>query len=125
MSIKVTTNAWTKMKTIMQSANNNYGFLFAASTGGCNGFNFNLNLIDKHTRDELNATRFVNIIENKPIKLYIDPMSEMHLMGTTIDYVSVNISNGVFESKFVYDIDKGIASKCGCGTSFMPKDIRI
>jgi Fe-S cluster assembly iron-binding protein IscA len=56
--------------------------------------------------------------------LFIDPFSEMHLLGTTIDSVTEDIENGSFDSKFVFNIDKKIASSCGCGTSFMPRDIR-
>ena len=29
-----------------------------------------------------------------------------------------------FESKFTYNIDKKLASSCGCGVSFMPRNIK-
>ena len=48
----------------------------------------------------------------------------MHLIGTEIDYIEEDINKGIFESKFVFNIDKKIASTCGCGVSFMPKNIK-
>ena len=62
------------------------------------------------------------ILENKGLKVVVDPISEMHLFGTTIDYVKEDYSKGIYESKFKYDIDKSLASTCGCGVSFMPKN---
>ena len=122
--VNVTRNAWKKMYSIMKSSKNKFGFLFSASAGGCNGFNFNLNLLDENTYKELNNTRFINVLTQENATLFIDPFSEMHLLGTTIDYITEDIENGSFDSKFVFNIDKKIASSCGCGTSFMPRDIR-
>ena len=56
------------------------------------------------------------------VKLYIDPMSEMFLLGTTIDYITEDYSKGQFESKFLFKVDPKMASSCGCGISFSPKD---
>ena len=44
--INVTSNAWKKMNSIILKSNNKYGFLFGITSGGCNGFNFNFNLMD-------------------------------------------------------------------------------
>ena len=60
-------------------------------------------------------------IENGDIKILIDPMTEMLLLGTTIDYVSENFEKGIFENKFIFTADKTVASSCGCGISFNPK----
>lgn len=120
--INVTQNAWKKMNTIIKKSNNSYGFLFGANSGGCNGFNFQLELLkedDYHTINKLKP----NIVEYDNVKLYIDPMSEMFLIGTTIDYVYEDFSKGIFENKFIYNVDKKLASSCGCGVSFMPRNI--
>lgn len=120
--ITVTKTAWTKMEKILSTSLSNRGFLFSVSSGGCNGFNFNLNLIKKE--------EYKNIIKQKPsllnhnnVNLYVEPLSEMYLLGTTIDYVTEDYERGIFENKFVYKIDKSIASSCGCGVSFMPKNL--
>ena len=48
-TILVTKNAWMKMSQIMNVSKNKYGFIYSASSGGCNGFNFELNLLDKNS----------------------------------------------------------------------------
>ena len=48
----------------------------------------------------------------------------MYLIGTTIDYINEDFSKGVFENKFVYKIDRELASSCGCGVSFMPRNLK-
>ena len=45
----------------------------------------------------------------------------MFLLGTTINYISEDYEKGIFENKFVFTPDKKIASSCGCGISFTPK----
>ena len=45
--INVTKNAWKQMTKVIQITENQYGFLYSASSGGCNGFNFELDLLDK------------------------------------------------------------------------------
>ena len=54
IGISITKNAWSKIKHIIQISHNNLGFIFSASSGGCNGFNFNLKLLDQQTFNEIN-----------------------------------------------------------------------
>jgi Fe-S cluster assembly iron-binding protein IscA len=62
-----------------------------------------------------------NFISNDDITVYIDPLSELYLLGTTIDYINQDYIKNIFESKFIFNIDKELASACGCGISFTPK----
>ena len=119
--INVTKTAWKKINSICKKSNNN-NFLFSVTSGGCNGFNFNLNLLHDNEYKKIIKNK-PSIISNENINIYIEPMSEMYLIGTTIDYIEEDINKGIFENKFVYKIDKNIASSCGCGISFMPKNI--
>ena len=64
-----------------------------------------------------------SILTNDDVQLYIEPLSEIHLIGTTIDYINEDFSKGIFENKFIYNIDKKLASSCGCGVSFMPRNL--
>tara|TARA_B100000686_G_C16487258_1_gene810263 strand:+ start:332 stop:721 length:390 start_codon:yes stop_codon:yes gene_type:complete len=123
MSIKVTRAAWAKMREILHISKNKYGFVYSATSGGCNGFNFDLGLLDKDFYEKITKTKFHTIIANKDAKLYVDPVAEMHLLGTKIDYVTEDFSKGHFENKFIYEIDKDRMTSCGCGVSFMPKNI--
>ena len=121
--INVTANAWKKMGSIIQKSNNKNGFIFGANSGGCNGFNFDLRLIETEEQKEIMKMK-PSILKNDDVNLYIEPLSEMHLIGTTIDYINEDFSKGIFENKFIYKIDKKLASSCGCGVSFMPRNLK-
>ena len=75
--------------------------------GGCSGFTYVWDTTDEKPT-----------VEN----LHVDPIAEMILLGTKIDYVSEDYSNGIFENKFIFTPDKNRASSCGCGISFNPKE---
>ena len=119
--IQVTKNAWTKMSQIIRSTKNHYGFIYSASSGGCNGFNFELNLLEKKLHKQITTNKFHTVLNNGETKLYIDPISEMYLLGTTIDYIHEDYENKIFESKFHFVINKENMTSCGCGISFSPK----
>ena len=125
-SILITQNAWRKMRDVLLKSNNNLGFIYSASSGGCNGFNFELNLIQRKEYDNIVKQKFYSVLTDEvitgpPTNLYIDPISEMILLGTTIDYIEEDYSKGQFESKFKFEINKELMTSCGCGTSFSPK----
>lgn len=121
--ISVTNNAWNKMINI-QNNQTCYSFLFSANSGGCNGFNYKLDLIDYQEYNEIineNVKIKPLLINNNNVKLLVDPKSEYLLFGTTIDYINEDYSNGIFENKFVFIPNKDLANTCGCGVSFTPK----
>jgi len=126
--ILITQNAWRKMRDILLKSNNNLGFIYSASSGGCNGFNFELNIIQKKEYDNIVKHKFYSVLTDEtketneiPTNVYVDPLSEMILLGTTIDYIHEDYSKGQFESKFNFIIDKELMTSCGCGISFSPK----
>ena len=53
--------------------------------------------------------------------VFVDPMSEMLLLGTTIDYIKEDYNNQIYESKFIFTPRKELATSCGCGVSFSPR----
>ena len=115
--IKVTGSAWKKVNFILDKSNNKYGMLFSVQGGGCSGFNYKFNTIDKDIED-LNTYTYVEKDNNR---IYIDPIAEMYLIGTTIDYINEDFSKGIYENKFKFIPEKDKASTCGCGISFSPK----
>ena len=117
--INVSPNAWIKIREILDKSNNKYGFLFYASSGGCNGFNYNLELLENEINNSKIKHNFISDEENN--RVYIDPSSEMFLMGTEIDFVKEDYKKNIFESKFIFTPDKNLATTCGCGVSFNPK----
>jgi iron-sulfur cluster assembly protein len=121
--VNITQSALSKLAKIVKSTHN-YAFLFSANSGGCNGFNYDLSTINKEEFDTLensNILGFTNILEHEDIIFAVDPLAEIYLLGTTIDYIKEDYSKNIFESKFVFIPDKNIATTCGCGVSFNPK----
>ena len=121
--IQVTNSAWEKIDYILEKRDNHL-FYFTASSGGCNGFNYDLNLIT--LGDYLDMTERLQtftLLENEnKSKIYVEPVAEMLLFGTTIDYVKEDWNKGIFENKFIFIPDKNLVTSCGCGVSFTPKD---
>ena len=72
--------------------------------GGCAGFSYVLDFTGAKPNDFLMKLGDVNV--------YLDPMSAMHLEGTTIDYVTSLMGMGF---KF---INPNAKKTCGCGSSF-------
>lgn len=112
LPITITNNAWTKIKDITNKSNGNY-FIFSAIGRGCGGFNYNLELLNKtDLPKKLDTFTYVN---NGHYKVYIDPLSELYLLGTCVNYLNQDYSKGIYESKFVFLQDKMDVIACGCG----------
>lgn len=121
--IHINQNAWIKMNKIFKKTDyKNMGFLFSAHSGGCNGFSYNLTLLTRKEYMELYTNnKFLNYVKKDDLKVYVEPLSEMYLLGTTIDYINEDYSKNIYESKFTFTPEKNRASTCGCGVSFSPK----
>ena len=118
--IMVSGKAWLKMKNIIKNRDKN--FMLSATSGGCNGFNYEFKLINNSIFDSFFYKKIKPmVIEKDNIKVLVDPVAEIILMGTKIDYISEDYANDIFENKFIFIPDKNIASSCGCGISFTPK----
>ena len=117
----ITGQAWNKMIEVLKKTKKE-AFLFSAIGGGCNGFNYDLKTIDKKELEKITDKKFIPpVYQREKYKLVVDPMSEILLTGTTIDYINEDYSKHIFESKFTFTPTKSIASTCGCGVSFSPK----
>tara|TARA_B110000908_G_C10259217_1_gene457904 strand:- start:161 stop:541 length:381 start_codon:yes stop_codon:yes gene_type:complete len=116
----ITFRAWSKINDILSYVRTT-AMIYSAEAGGCNGFNFKLDVLgDKHKQqldqNKLPPTVLDNSYNNKIV--YIDPLSEMFLYKTEIDFIHEDYEKKIFESKFVFNIDPTILSGCGCGISF-------
>jgi iron-sulfur cluster assembly accessory protein len=121
--VHVSENAWNKMQNIHKQTKHTT-FLFSANSGGCSGLNFNFKNVTPLIITEMSKdTKLpLSFLDNCGLKVYIDPLSEMYLLGTTIDYIYEDYSKGIYESKFTFNPDNTIAGTCGCGISFYIKD---
>ena len=64
------------------------------------------NLLEEDLYKEIINKKYHTVLNHDSTKLYIDPISEMYLIGTTIDYIHEDYKNKIFESKFQFIINK-------------------
>ncbi|THU52998.1 hypothetical protein C4D60_Mb10t09810 [Musa balbisiana] len=75
---------------------------------GCNGLSYNLNYADE-------KGRFDELVEDKGVKILVDPKALMHVIGTKMDFV-----DDALKSEFIF-INPNSKGQCGCGESFMTR----
>ncbi len=101
--IKVSSAATSHMRAII-SQNKAWGLRLGAKSGGCNGFVYTLDTIQKPgSKDE--------IISQDGVQIAVDHLSAFHLLGTHVDYQNSVLSNG-------FTFHKPDTPSCGCGKSF-------
>ena len=121
--INVTDNAWHKMQNVIMFQNA-FCFHFSADNGGCHGFNYKLDLLDKKKYNTVTSgVSNPSLLESDRYnaRVLVDPLSEMILFGTTIDFINEDFNKGIFENKFIFKPDKELVNACGCGVSFSLK----
>ena len=104
--IKLSDNAAKRIKEIISSVNNEtLGLRVAVKSGGCAGMEYVLEYAKEiNPNDE--------IIEDKGVKIFIDPSAIIYLIGTEMDY-----KKNEFSSSFVFN-NPNETERCGCGESF-------
>ena len=104
--IKLSDNAANRIKEIMSNADNDsLGVRVSVKTGGCAGMSY----VMEYTKE---ANPNDEIIEDKGVKVFIDPAAIMYLLGTEMDYKQEEMS-----STFVFN-NPNETERCGCGESF-------
>ena len=104
--IKLSDNAAARIKEIMTNAKkNSIGVRVSVKSGGCAGMSY----VMEYTND-LNPND--EVIEDKGVKVFVDPAAVMYLLGTEMDYKKEELS-----SSFVFN-NPNETERCGCGESF-------
>lgn len=74
-------------------------------TRGCSGLSYTIEYADE-------VNKFDEVVEDKGVKVLIDPKAVMFLLGTEMDFVEEKFKSGF---TFTNPNEKG---RCGCGESF-------
>ena len=104
--ITLSNRAADRVKEIMSTAKEPIvGVRVGVSSGGCAGMSYVMEYAkEKNPNDE--------VIEDKGVKVLIDPKAIMYLLGTEMDYKKEELS-----STFVFK-NPNETERCGCGESF-------
>ena len=104
--IKLSQNAAVRIKEIMSKAEDRaIGVRVGVKSGGCAGMSYTLEYAKDVKPNE-------EVIEDKGVKVLIDPKAIMYLLGTEMDYKSEK-----FSSQFIFK-NPNETERCGCGESF-------
>ena len=90
---------------VAKSAEPVQGLRIGVKTRGCSGMSYSVEYADE-------PKRFEEVVEQKGVKLYIDPTAVMFILGSEVDYKEDRFTSGF---TFVNPNEKG---RCGCGESF-------
>ena len=104
--IKLSDNAASRIKEIMSKADTSaIGVRVGVKSGGCAGMSYVMEYAKEVKKNE-------EVIEDKGVKVFIDPNAIMYLLGTEMDYKKEE-----FSSQFVFK-NPNETERCGCGESF-------
>jgi iron-sulfur cluster assembly protein len=104
--IQITDNAANQIKNLLeQRGKPSEGIRVGVKKGGCSGLSYTIEYAD-------DVKKFEDIVEEKGVKVIIDPKAVLYLIGTTMDFVDEKMKSGFV---FVNPNEKG---RCGCGESF-------
>ncbi len=104
--IKLSNNAAERIKQIMSKADNSaIGVRVGVKSGGCAGMSYIMEYAKEIKPNE-------EVIEEKGVKVLIDPKAIIYLLGTEMDYKKEK-----FSSQFIFK-NPNETERCGCGESF-------
>ena len=104
--IKLSENAANRIKQIMSHADKTtIGVRVGVKSGGCAGLSYIMEYAKEVKPNE-------EVVEDKGVKVLIDPKAIMYLPGTEMDYKKEELS-----STFVFK-NPNETERCGCGESF-------
>ena len=103
--MRLTDAAATRIKDIMARADKPIlGVRVGVKNGGCAGMSYTMEYAES-------AAKFDEVVEDKGVKLLIDPKAVLFLLGTEMDFKVDKLS-----STFVFN-NPNQTSACGCGES--------
>lgn len=104
-AVRLTDSAAARIRDIMADADGKYrGVRVGVTNGGCAGMSYTMDYAeDVKPLDE--------VVEDKGVKIYIDPKAILFLIGAEMDFVREKLG-----ARFVFNNPNQTAA-CGCGES--------
>ena len=103
--VKLTDAAATRLQEIMAGADGKYlGLRVGVTNGGCAGMSYTMDYAS-------DAKPFEEVMEDKGVKIFIDPKAILFLIGTELDFVQEKLG-----ARFTFN-NPNQTSACGCGES--------
>jgi len=103
--IKLTTNAASKVTTLLTKQGRPAGVLRVAVVGGgCSGLQYKMDLQDGPANRDI-------LVETSGVRVVVDPKSALYVTGSELDYL--DSLDGGFKVK-----NPNAATSCSCGESF-------
>jgi iron-sulfur cluster assembly protein len=104
--VKITDAAAERIKFLLEQRDKpSEGIRVGVKKGGCSGLAYTIEYAD-------DIQKFEEVIEEKGVKVIIDPKATLYLIGTEMDYIEEKLKSGFI---FTNPNEKG---RCGCGESF-------
>lgn len=113
MSVTLTEKAAFRLRTFLRAGANETitqkGVRFAAVNGGCSGFEYALDIVDRPEADDF-------VYQQDKINIYLDRQSAPFLNGIVVDFVE-----SLTQAGFTFE-NPNATGGCGCGKSFSVAD---
>jgi iron-sulfur cluster assembly protein len=104
-AVRLSEAASARIHEIMASAEGKYqGVRVGVVNGGCAGMSYTMDYASE-------AQPFEEVMEDKGVKIFIDPKAILFLIGTELDFVKEKLG-----ARFVFN-NPNQTSACGCGES--------
>jgi len=103
--ITLTERAAERVKALMSRNDKAIGLKVGVKMAGCSGFSYTMDYAVEATGKE-------DVVEDKGVRLLIEPTAAMFLLGTELDWHEDKL-----ESRFVFN-NPNVKGMCGCGESF-------
>ena len=101
----LTDRAAERVKALLADNDKAVGLKLGVKMAGCSGFSYTMDWALEAGGDE-------DVVEDKGVRLLIDPAAVMFLLGTELDWREDRL-----ESRFVFN-NPNAKAMCGCGESF-------
>jgi iron-sulfur cluster assembly protein len=103
--VKLTEAAAARLQEIMAGADGKYlGLRVGVTNGGCAGMSYTMAYAE-------DTRPFEEVMEDKGVKIFIDPKAILFLIGTELDFVQEKLG-----ARFTFK-NPNQTSACGCGES--------